>query len=369
MKIVIDARLYGPENTGIGRYTTNLLAELQKIDRDNNYLVLLRRDYYEKLKLAENWRKVMADFPHYSLKEQLVLPKLLRSLNPDLVHFPHFNTPFFYKGNFVVTIHDMVMHKKKGKGATTLPAWKYGVKRLGYRAVFGKSVARARKIIVPSHFIKKELLGYFEGLPEDRVTVAHEGVDKNISGRNAPLPTGEYFVYVGNAYPHKNIWRAIEAIRLLNTKSKKEVKLALIGARDVFARRIEKMIKGAELEDTVLYLGYVTDEELGGWLANSAGFVFPSLYEGFGLPGLEAMAAGTVVLASDIPVFKEVYKKHAVYFNPFNFEAMELAMEEVLDMSVAKRKKIVKENRIFAKRYSWAEMAKITLEVYQEAAK
>src|SRR3990167_4359918 len=111
MKILIDARLYGPKNTGNGRYTMNLLTNLAKIDHKNHYIILLRKEEFENLVFPSNWVKVLADFKHYSFEEQFKLPIIVWRCKPDIVHFPHFNVPLFYFGKYVVTIHDLIMHK------------------------------------------------------------------------------------------------------------------------------------------------------------------------------------------------------------------------------------------------------------------
>ena len=113
MNIVLDARLYGVlENTGIGRYTVGLINGLKRIDNDNQYYVLLREKYFNQLNFPSNWKKVLADFRHYSLAEQIKLPGLINKLQPDVTHFVHFNVPLLYKKPFVVTIHDLLMHKQ-----------------------------------------------------------------------------------------------------------------------------------------------------------------------------------------------------------------------------------------------------------------
>lgn len=175
MKILIDARLYGLENAGLGRYTMNLVQELARLDQKNEYAVLLRKKYFNKLKFPQNWRKVEANFRHYSLAEQLRLLKIIRNLEPDLVHFPHFNVPLFFQRKYVVTIHDIVMHKNWGLQATTLPLPIYLIKRLGYRIVFDNAVKKATKIIVPTKFVRKELIDFYKLNPE-RIVVTYEGV-------------------------------------------------------------------------------------------------------------------------------------------------------------------------------------------------
>ena len=175
MRIVIDARLYGLENAGLGRYTINLINELQKLDSTNEYYVLLRKKYFNQLNLASNWKKILADINHYSLAEQIRLPKIIKDLKPDLVHFLHFNVPILYKGAFIVTIHDLLMHKQRGKEATTLTPSRYFLKRQGYKYVFGNAVKKAVKVIVPSQSVKDEVCYYYNLNPE-KVVVTYEGI-------------------------------------------------------------------------------------------------------------------------------------------------------------------------------------------------
>ena len=174
MKILIDARLYGLENAGLGRYTMNLVQELIKLDRKNDYVLLLRKKYFDKLSLPANWEKVLADFRHYGFLEQTAVPRIITREKPDLVHFPHFNIPVFFNGNFVVTVHDMLMHKFAGLSASTLPAPLYFLKQLIYRGVFRRAVFGSKKIIVPSQAVKDEILGYYKKIDEEKIKVIYE---------------------------------------------------------------------------------------------------------------------------------------------------------------------------------------------------
>ena len=363
MKILIDGRLYGPENAGLGRYINNLVSELSKSDSENEYTLLLRKKYFDSLSLPNNWKKVLADFRHYSFREQLILPDLIKKENPDLVHFPHFNVPVRYNGKYVVTIHDLLMHKQIGLSATTLSAPIYFLKRLSYRFVFDTAIRKSSAIIVPSFAIKKELEKMYRGVSE-KINVTYEGLDEKISTEKGIRINSPYFVYTGNAYPHKNLKRLIQAVVHLNNSRSKKVYLVIASARNVFTSRVESIIRQLKAGDFVKLLGFVPDNELGSLYKNSLGFVFPSLSEGFGLPGLEAMNAGTILLASEIQVFKEIYNSHAVYFNPLDFSSIEKTMRNVLEMEPNKRKKMIENGQEFAKRYSWAKMAKETLKIY-----
>jgi glycosyltransferase involved in cell wall biosynthesis len=373
MKIAIDARLYGLENAGLGRYAINLVREFSKLDQKNKYFILLRRKYFQSLALPPNWEKVLVDFRHYSFNEQLKLPKIIGNIQPDLVHFLHFNVPIFYNEPYVVTIHDMLMHRQRGLAATTLNPFMYLIKRLGYKSVFDHAAKRALKVIVPSNSVKKELVEYF-GLDPDKFVVTYQAVDEEIKVSSGEMVMKKYslskpyFVYNGNAYPHKNLNRAIEAVVQLNKVYEGQVFFVIASARNIFVKRLKRQVKELRAEKYIKLLGYVTDQELGGLYSSSVGFIYPSISEGFGLQGLEAMKVGTLLLASEIPVFKEIYKDNAIYFNPLDFSSIEKAMEEALSMSEEERKRRTSAAKDFAAGYSWAKMAQETLKVYEDCA-
>jgi len=174
VKILVDARLYGLENTGIGRYTINFLNELQKLDIKNNYIILLREKYYHLLKFPENFEKALADIPHYSLKEQIQIPKIIKKYNPDLVHFLHFNVPISFDRKFIVTIHDMTMHYQK-VDSSNLPLPFYFIKHTFYKKVFKHAVLKSKKIIVPSQFVKDQVVDHFK-IKKEKVKVTYEGI-------------------------------------------------------------------------------------------------------------------------------------------------------------------------------------------------
>jgi glycosyltransferase involved in cell wall biosynthesis len=375
MKIALDARLYGLENTGIGRYTMGLVRGLSRQDRKNSYFILLRKKYFRALNLPANWEKIEAEFRHYSFAEQYKLPKLLESLRPEVTHFVHFNVPVTYKKPYVVTIHDLLMHRQKGLSATTLPAPIYYLKRLGYKGVFASAVRNSKKIIVPSKAVKEEILNYYQ-VPPEKVSVTYEGIDSLPASQSEKkvlekykLMRGQYFIYTGNAYPHKNLERAIEATSLLNKRIEKKYVFAIVCARNIFVQRLEKKIARAKAKDFVKNLGFVPDSELGALYKNSVAFLYPSLSEGFGLPGLEAILSGTLPIVSNIPVLKEIYKDNAVYFNPYDFSSIEKAMEDVLSMDTEVRAEFIIKGQEFAKGYSWDKMAGETLKVYEDCAR
>lgn len=374
MKIAIDARLWGLENAGLGRYTINLIQSLAELDHKNEYFILLRKKYYKELSFPKNFIKVEADYQHYSLAEQYRLSRLLKKLNPDLVHFLHFNVPVPFKGKFVVTLHDLIMHLSRGRKSTTQPSIKYQVKRLGYKLVFKHAVNGSTKIIVPSNFVASELVKFYK-TPKAKIKVIYEGVEKKTKTpniRSEVLSKYEidkpYFIYAGNAYPHKNLERAIEAVIQLNNEIASPVLLVIVCSRNVFTKRLEKYIAKNDAGKHIKLLGFVPDTDLDLLYKNSVSFLYPSIYEGFGLPGLEALENGTLVICSDIPVFREIYKDAVSYFNPFDFTSISKAMKKVLEIDKKERKIIIDKGYLQTEKYSWERMATQTLAVYENSS-
>ncbi len=167
-----------------------------------------------------------------------------------------------------------------------------------------------------------------------------------------------YFLYVGNAYPHKNLERVIKVA------AHSKFLFYIVTSRNIFTERLQETIKKLNAQNYVKLLGFVSDEELKELYQNSIGFIFPSISEGFGLPGLEAMKAGTILLASNIAVFKEIYGNHAIYFDALDLKSIDSAVKKALELTKVEAAKMIKENKEFVKRYSWEKMAKETLEVY-----
>lgn len=370
MKILIDARLYGLENAGLGRYAINLVNELAKTDSKNKYYILLRKKYFDSLKFPKNWVKVEAEFRHYSFLEQFKLNKLIKKIKPDFIHSLHYNAPILTNVPFIVTIHDLLLLKHQGVEATTLNPFKYYLKYYGAKYVLQKAVEKSIHIIVPSKAVKKNIIKTY-GVDEDKITVTYEGVDAKISSKAGPKKTlrkyklkKPFFLYVGNAYPHKNLERLIEAVVTLNQNRQEKVTMAIVSSRDVFVKRLSGKIKEKNAVDVVRLLGFVPDAELGDMYKAAEAYIFPSVFEGFGLPGLEAMSLGNISVVSDIPVFKEIYEDAAMYFNPFDYTSIVGAMNNVLSLTNAQRNILIEKGKKQVKKYSWVKMAEETLAIY-----
>jgi len=367
MKIVIDARFYGVEHTGIGRYVINLLDNLKDLNSENDYVVLLRRKYFDALEFPANWKKVCLDIPHYTIREQILLPLFLYKERPDVFHALQLNFPLFYFGKSIVTVHDLTQ-LKLDNNATTLPPTLYRLKHFAINVIFQR-IKRVTKIIVPSQTIKNDLMK--SGVKSSKIVTIYEGFDNRLKKQHQSIKTikkygltGPYVIYVGNAYPHKNVKRAIDAVVHLNEVEDLSLSFAIVSARNNFTVELAKYVSAKKVSNYIKLLGYVPDSELGSLIHESKAFLYPSLAEGFGLPGLEALAVGTPLLASDIPVFKEIYQDSALYFDPKNIKSISDTLISVLNFSERERKLVLEKGRSQAEKYSWGKMVEETLKLY-----
>lgn len=363
MKIGIDCRLWG--ETGVGRYIRNLIKELQIIDKKNKYtLFVLSKDWDEILKQVQNdnVRVVEADIRWHSISEQLEFPRILNKENLDLMHFPYFSVPIFYKKPFVVTIHDLIQNHYASGRASTLPFFFYYIKRVGYKKVLGNAVMKAKKIIVPLQSVEKDLMNTLK-VSKDKIVITNEGFDPNIkkgkvSESVLKASKDPYFLYVGNAYPHKNLDTLIKGFNNI----KADVKLLLVGREDFFYTRLEK-----KENKNVIFLHAVSDSDLYYLYSHSVAAVSSSLMEGFGLFPLEALAAGTVPVVSNIPSFHEVCGDLAIYFNPKDPQDIAEKLMKALKLKSSEREEIKRKAEGWLKKFSWEKMTKETLSVYEQA--
>ncbi len=357
MKIGIDARFVGPQGTGLGKYTEKLILNLAKIDSLNQYVIFLKKDNWDYLILPKNFKKALADVPWYSLAEQLKMPGIFRSQNLDLLHVPHFNVPIFYRGKFVVTIHDLIHHQFSETSATTKNSTTFTLKRIAYKKVINHAIYKSQKIITPSVFVKGEILKNFNINPS-KIVVTYEAAEEEYFKSQSPKKEN-FILYVGNAYPHKNLNKLLDAMQNV-----KDAKLILVCPRDVFSSRLNSEITKRNLQKSVELKGYLQPKELSNLFQKAQAYVFPSLSEGFGIPGLNAMASGIPLIASDIPVLREVYGDGAIYFDPKDPKDIAEKISHVLSDDKIKPE-LIKKGKTQAQKYSWQKMAKETLAIYE----
>lgn len=362
MKIGIDARLYGTKYRGLGRYVKKLVDGLVNFDQENSYVIFLSLDNIDDFKTTNpKIKKVLLQARWYSFKEQWLAISVIKKEKVNLMHFPHFNAPYFYSGRFIITLHDLIINHFPNSRATTLPWGLYQLKLLGYKKVFGHAIKKAEKIIVPSGFVKQDLLAHYLISPE-KIKVIYEGYFLDEGQQTMEIGRFKilkpFLLYVGSAYPHKNLQKLIAVFKKLN--SKKNYQLVLVGRNDYFYQRLKKEIGD---DSDIIFTGYIADSELAALYEKAALYVFPSSYEGFGLPPLEAQAHGLPVAASNLSCLPEVLQDSAVYFNPYNEQDMIQQIKLVLRDN-ALRVKLRSAGLANVKRFSWEKMVKETYQLY-----
>jgi glycosyltransferase involved in cell wall biosynthesis len=368
MRIGIDAR---HDQTGIGRYVARLVTELSAIDGSTEYVLFLRSGRFQSdLGLGRNFEKRLADISWYSVAEQTRLPALIRAAHVDLMHFPHFNVPIVYRGPFVVTVHDLTHDLRRSMVGSQRDPAKGRWKHAAYRLVLRNAVRRSRRVITVSHATKRELVDRL-GVEPGRITVTYEGVD---AGLLEPADAREasrfglsqpFFLYVGSGHPHKNLLTLLDAFARFRERDA-DTRLVLAGDLQHYEVAVRARVSELRLDEAVVILGPVPDRELACLYRDALALVIVSLSEGFGLPGLEAMAAGTPVIASEIPALTEVYGKGALFVDPLDPAGIADAIQAVTE-SPSLREKLVQEGRAQLGRYSWRRMAEETREVYARA--
>lgn len=370
MYIGIDARFYGSIGKGLGRYTQKLIENLEKIDQSNQYVVFLRLENFDEYQPKnKNFQKVLADYPWYSFSEQLFFPRLLRKYKFDFVHFPHFNVPFAYRKKIILTIHDLILLHFPTVRSSTLSPILYWLKFLAYKVVIKAAINRAEKIITVSDFTKKDISSVYKNIPEDKISVTYEACDKPVN-KYFEKEKGAldfygiikpYIIYIGNVYPHKNPERLVLAFKEI---SESGIGLVFVGGEDYFYKRL-KNFAAENGVGNVVFAGFVPDNEMNILLKNATAYIRPSLYEGFELPPLEAMAEGVPVLCSNHECALEILGDSALYFDGGNVKSISEAILKILNNKNLRQELIAKGYRQ-VKKYSWEEMARKTQKIYQE---
>ena len=372
MRIGIDARFYGSLGKGLGRYTERLIHHLEQLaPAGDEFVIFLRQENWADYQPANpRFTKQLADFPWYSIAEQVRMPKLVRAAQLDVMHYPHFNVPVLTPKPFVVTVHDLILTHFPTRRATTLGPLKYWLKQLAYRVVLSRAVARASRILTVSEFTKQDIQQYF-GYDPKKITVAYEAVDafprpavNDAEVRTRLQLPQRFLLYVGNAYPHKNLEQLIALVQALPAHYR-DLHVVIVCKQDYFLQRVQALVQQANVADRVHFTGYVSDADLGALYRLAHAYIFPSLYEGFGLPPLEAMAQGTPVLSSDAACMREILGAAALYFNPRDVHGMLAALQK-LDADPATRAKLIAAGRAQVQRYSWSALARTTLQAYHD---
>ncbi len=305
--ILIDCR-FGDSLSGLGRYTRELVTHLVAKNSDIQYSLLLRNSHARWIPdhIAADQR-IHADIAHYSFAEQMKLPSIIKKSGADLFFSLHFNVPLSCPIPFVVTIHDLILHRYPNDASI--------LKRLAYKKIMQHAVTYARSIISISDFVKQELQDAYGKKISQKITVIHEGVDKNYRSvdihevqrvRQQYHLQKPYFLYIGNVKQHKNVQVLLDAFI---ASDRNDCDFVLISGGKEWSRF-------GEFPPNIKIIRDVPDADMPALLSGSLCFVTASLYEGFCLPVAEALACGTPVVATNGSAIREIAEGHAMLVEP-----------------------------------------------------
>jgi alpha-1,3-rhamnosyl/mannosyltransferase len=366
-RLGIDARKLA--DYGIGSYLQGLLAELTALCPDDEIVVLAQPDGRHLLpELPDRWRIVEVEAVGYTVREQIEIPVTALRAGVGLLHVPHYVLPLLYPGSLVVTVHDII-HVMFPE---FLPS------RIGFayaRFLIRAAIRRARRVITVSESTASDLRRLF-GASGEKLRVIPNGVheaflaagdvDGDAANRSKLGVQPPYLLHVGNDKPHKNTASVLKAYQLLANQRAGGVPPLILAGGFTDEGPLAARARAMGLGDRVRSLGHLERNELAALYRGATIFVYPTLYEGFGLPVLEAMGCGVPVVAGDVPAVREVAEDAVVRVNPRDVEAIAGAVRRLLERDEL-RTKMSERGRSMARRYGWRRAAEATLSVYRAA--
>ena len=368
MKIGIDCRMYSTKFTGIGKYTKQLVENLAKIDKNNQYFLYFNQEEFKDFKVpGPNFTKFEVNSPHYSIQEQTKFALALYQTSPDVMHFTHFNSPLLYLKKQITTIHDLTLHFHPGKKYT------HPLQRLAYKTVFRAAVAKSNHIITPTNHTANDLIRLYPSAKKKTSTI-YEGIDDNFANFDpmmSPKPDFElpenYILYTGNWRSHKNLPNLLSAYQILKTDYNYSGKLVITGNPNSMYPETKIKIDEFKLHNEIITPGMIPEEHLPYLYYKADCYVFPSLYEGFGLPVLEAFSTKTPTVVSNSSCLQEVGGKGVLSFNPIDPQDIAHKIHQAISNPETKSK-LIQAGTERLKDFSFKKMAKETLNIYESVA-
>jgi glycosyltransferase involved in cell wall biosynthesis len=384
LRIIIDARRL--RDFGVGTYIRSLVNALGQIDDENQYLLVTQPDYAHSFaNLPPRFETTIYSRPDDDRFADLAFPSFLRRFDADVYHIPVNRVPLLMCSPYVVTIHDM-----SSLLFPETPTYKVKYRRFRFR----RGLMRASKVIAVSAATCRDVQNIL-GVPPDRVRVVYNAPDpaffahRPVADARAAGPEREalerqrileryqihypFLLYAGNIRPQKNVPRLVEAFAVVRDELSshpvfKDLRLIIIGDEISRYPSVRRAVIQSRVEHAVRFLGFVPFDTLRNFYEAAAAFVFPSLYEGFGLPPLEAMASGTPVVSSGVSSLPEVVADAAVLINPENVFDIAHGIREVL-VNDDLRRSLIRRGREQAAKFSWERTARQVLDIYREVAR
>ena len=376
LHIVIDARRL--RDFGIGTYIRSLVHALATIDTENRYtLVSDAGDIRILAGLPENFHTAVYSRDDHHYLDHVTFPIFLKRMSPDIVHIPLARVPLLMIRPYVVTIHDLAnlfFEQEASKIRMQLRRFR-----------FRRGLERAERVIAVSDATKRDCQSML-GIPPERIVRVYNapdpgfldgGEDSNGEERQRILERYQiehpFLLYAGNIRRHKNVPRLVEAFAVLREQLSSHpeyngLRLVIIGDTISQYPAVRQAVIRSKMEHVVRFLGFVPFETLRCFYQSAAAFVFPSRYEGFGLPPLEAMACGTPVVTSNVSSLPEVVGDAAVLVNPENVFDIARGLRDVL-LDQQLRESLIEKGRAQAGRFSWERTARQVLDIYRQAAR
>jgi glycosyltransferase involved in cell wall biosynthesis len=370
MRVAFDIRRAG--DFGIGTYIRNIINQLARTDRETEYLLIGQQRHLQQLDpLPDNFMLLDYAYEPGSFHTHMHLPFLLRKLDVDILHMPWFYAPAVVPMRLVLTVHDLTDVLAPPVGATPLV-------QAGRLYFARRALSRADRILAVSHSSKRELSRVF-GVPEGKIEVVYNALDERFL--REPMPndadrvlerhavTDPFVLYAGNIKPQKNLPRLIEAFAVAKADLRDHpeyagLKLLLIGDSAEEHSDLRRAVLRSRVQGEVRFLGFVPHSVLRVFYSRASAFLFPSLYEGFGLPPLEAMAHGTPVLTSSASSLPEVFADAALQVNPENVFEIARGIRQILTEDVT-REALIRRGHDLVRKYSWERSAEQVREVYR----
>lgn len=368
--VAIDVRHLG--DFGYGTYIRNLVRTIAELERELKFVLIAKPGGAGELgALPANFRVVEYGGDDLSIMEHLAFPWFVRSLGVQLVHIPLNRVPIFMQRPYIVTIHDMssLVFDYGREPKDRLHLWR-----------FRRGLARASRVIAVSGATRRDVLNLID-IPPEKVRKIYNALDPEFLALETDSKRRQevldryqinfpYILYAGSVNPRKNVARIVEALALLRQDlvdhpRYKDLRLVIIGDQMSKYPALRRAVHQSRVSDAVRFLGFVKREELKAFYQGAEAFVFPSLYEGFGLPPLEAMALGTPVVTSGVSALPEVVGDAAMIVKPENVFDIARGVREVL-LDRHHREELIARGHEQVKRFSWYDTARQVLETYRD---
>ena len=353
---------------GIGTYIRNLVFELSRLGSEHHYILLVGPVGWDAFAgLPANFERLLWRSPCYSARELFTLTPKLLGLKVDLYHATHYVLPFLLPCRAVVTIHDII-HLLYPEFLPNRFAFLYAERMIR------RALEHGDRILTVSRNTKSDLERYF-AIAGDKIETIYNGIDENFRDPIVPEALPErlrglgiepgYVLFVGNPKPHKNLDNVLKAYAQAVHQQALPQKLVCVGDRDGLDGRLRLRAEQLGISDRLILLGHVDQEVLPAIYQGASLFLYPTLYEGFGLPVVEAMASGVAVITSSTSALQEIADGYAHLVNPLDVDGMAKAIAECLN-NAQHRADLQRLGRQRARDFSWKRTAELTLAVYEQ---